>query len=72
MQLYLIRNVQKLNKVMKNYFKFIIKKSMKEFFKVPDAQYRKTALGSLPGLPYRVKKSIEQVLPFFQPINKPK
>ncbi len=38
---------------------------MKEFYKVPNAEQRKLALGSLPGLPYRIKKSIEQVLPMF-------
>lgn len=50
----------------------IINIKMQEYFKVPDAQHRKIALGSLPGLPYRLKKSLEQVLPFFKPIIKPK
>ena len=31
---------------------------MKEFYKVPDAEHRKVALGSLPGLPYRLKKTL--------------
>ena len=31
---------------------------MKEFYKVPDAEHRKIALGSLPGAPYRIKKAI--------------
>ena len=45
---------------------------MQEFFKVPDDQTRKIAIGSLPGLPYRVKKCLEQVIPLFNPISKPK
>ena len=45
---------------------------MQNHFKVPDAEMRKHAIGSLPGLPYRVKKSLEQVIPLFQPIRKPK
>lgn len=45
---------------------------MQDKFKVPDEQLRKLALGSLPGLPYRLKKSLELTLPLSQPIRKPK
>ena len=45
---------------------------MQNYFKVPDEGMRKHAVGSLPGLPYRVKKSLEQVIPMFKPIDKPK
>ena len=31
---------------------------MQEFYKVPDEGTRKVALGSLPGLPYKVKKAL--------------
>lgn len=44
---------------------------MKEFYKVPDEAKRKIALGSLPGLSYKVKKSLEQVLPLSIPMKKP-
>ena len=30
------------------------------------------AIGSLPGLPYRLRKALEQVIPKFSPIDKPK
>lgn len=29
------------------------------------------AIGSLPGLPYRVKKALEQVIPLWQPVKQP-
>jgi hypothetical protein len=45
---------------------------MKEFYKVPDAAQRKNALGSLPGISYNVKKSLEQVLPLSKPMSQPK
>jgi|JI10StandDraft_1071094.scaffolds.fasta_scaffold144831_2 hypothetical protein len=44
---------------------------MQQYFKVPDAEARKVAIGSLPGLPYRVKKALEQVIPLWKPIPKP-
>ena len=44
---------------------------MKEFYKVPDAWHRKIALGSLPGLPYRLRKSIEVIKDMFEPMDKP-
>lgn len=31
---------------------------MQEFYKVPDEGTQKVALGSLPGLPYKVKKAL--------------
>ena len=31
---------------------------MQEFYKVPTAEHRKLAIGSLPGLPYRLRKSL--------------
>lgn len=45
---------------------------MQEFYKVPDEGTRKVALGSLPGLPYRVKKALEEVLPLSVPMSQPK
>jgi hypothetical protein len=45
---------------------------MKEFYKVPNAEQRKVALGSLPGLPYRVKKSLESIKDMFEPMDQPK
>jgi len=45
---------------------------MQEFYKVPDEGTRKVALGSLPGLPYRVKKALEEVLPLSKPMLQPK
>lgn len=44
---------------------------MQQYFKVPDEQARKVAIGSLPGLPYRVKRALEQVIPLFKPVPKP-
>lgn len=45
---------------------------MQEYYKVPDEGARKVALGSLPGLPYKVKKALEEVLPLSKPMVKPK
>ena len=45
---------------------------MQNHFKVPDEGLRKVAIGSLPGLPYKTKKALEQVIPMFTPIDKPK
>lgn len=44
---------------------------MQEFYKVSDAEHRKQALGSLPGLPYKVKKSIESIKDMSEPMDKP-
>ena len=44
---------------------------MKEFYKVPDAEHRKIALGSLPGLPFIIKKSIESIKDMSVPMPKP-
>lgn len=38
---------------------------MQEFFKVPNAEQRKVALGSLPGLPYRIKKALDSIKDMF-------
>jgi hypothetical protein len=45
---------------------------MKQYFKVPDAEMRKIAIGSLPGTPFKVRKALEQVIPLFDPVPKPK
>ena len=45
---------------------------MKEFYKLPTAEHRKLALGSLPGLPYRVRKGIDGIKDMFTPMEKPK
>lgn len=44
---------------------------MQNLFKVPDEATRKIAIGSLPGSPYRVRKSLEQIIPLFNPVKKP-
>jgi hypothetical protein len=44
---------------------------MKEFYKVPDTEQRKIALGSLPGLSYRLKKSIDSIKDMSEPMDKP-
>lgn len=38
---------------------------MQEFLKVPNAEQRKVALGSLPGLPYKIKKGLESIKDMF-------
>ena len=38
---------------------------MKEFYKVPNAEQRRLALGSLPGLSYRVKKALDSIKDMF-------
>ena len=45
---------------------------MQEFYKVPDEGTRKVALESLPGLPYKIKKALEEVLLLSKPMSKPK
>jgi archaemetzincin len=40
-------------------------------FKVPDGPTRLAALGPLPGAPWRVRKSLEAILGYFSPIQKP-
>lgn len=45
---------------------------MQQYFKVPDAETRRLAIGSLPGMPFRIKKALEKVIPYFDPVNKPK
>lgn len=38
---------------------------MQQYYKVPDAEQRRLALGSLPGLPYRVRKCLESIKDMF-------
>jgi hypothetical protein len=38
---------------------------MQQYYKVPDAEQRRLALGSLPGSPYRIKKSLESIKEMF-------
>ena len=38
---------------------------MQQYYKVPNEEQRKVALGSLPGLPYRVKKALDSVKDMF-------
>lgn len=45
---------------------------MQNNFKVPDAEARRLAIGSLPGMPYRIKKAFDCLIPYFNPVQKPK
>jgi hypothetical protein len=38
---------------------------MKESYKVPNAEQRRLALGSIPGLPYRIKKALDSIKNMF-------
>ena len=44
---------------------------MKEFYKVPSSEHRKIALGSLPGLPFTLRKSLESIKDLYTPLKQP-
>lgn len=44
---------------------------MQQYYKVPNEEQRKVALGSLPGIPYRLRKALESVKDMFSPMDKP-
>ena len=44
---------------------------MQQYYKVPNEEQRKVALGSLPGIPYRLRKALESVKDMFLPMDKP-
>jgi hypothetical protein len=35
------------------------------YFKVPDLEMRRIALGSLPGTPFRIRKGLEAMMGYF-------
>ncbi len=43
----------------------------KTYFKVPDKQRRKDALGSIAGTPIKIKKAILAIQDLFEPIPAP-